>query len=238
MTIRLNRAIALSGFCSRRAADQLIADQRVKVNGQDPNGPGMSVGDTDCIKIDNKKIEIRKNHHYFIFHKPKGYVCSKRRLYPNQKLIYDLIDRPGLFTVGRLDKDTTGLIILTSDGLLAQKIIHPSSGIEKEYIVKVTGLNQSSILKMKEGVFIQGTLVVPRIVKEIAPNQCKIVVMEGKNREIRRLCQKANLDILSLKRVRIGRLSLNELKSGHYRECKKEQILQFFDGQKIPSSPK
>lgn len=198
----------------------------------------MGVEPTDCIQVDNKKIQLRQNHLYFVLNKPKGYVCSKRRLYPKQKLIYDLFENQGLFTVGRLDKDTTGLILVTTDGLLSQKIIHPSSCIQKHYLVKVQRLEESSIAMLKKGIFIDGVHVIPKRVEQTGPNVISIVVMEGKNREIRRLCKKAGLEIESLQRTRIGQLSLNGLKIGDYQKYKKESIYRLFDGQKSLSASK
>jgi 23S rRNA pseudouridine2605 synthase len=236
--MRLNRAIALAAICSRRAADRLIEAGRVLVNDDAPNGAGMSVVESDCIKVDNKKIFIRQEHLYYMYNKPKGYVCSRKRLYPGQNLIYDLIDAPGLFTVGRLDKDTTGLILLTTDGEFAQGVIHPSRGTEKEYLVKVHGMYANSIKLLGAGVVIDGVRAIPKIVKKVGPDLIKIVIMEGKNREVRRLCQNASLNILSLKRVRIGPLKLNTLQEDTFSAFDQRQIYSLFNGNKRACSSK
>ena len=236
--MRLNKAIALSGLCSRRKADALIEKGRVLVNNQAPESIGMQIDNDDCIKVDQKKICLRKEHLYFLCHKPIGYVCSKRRLYPKQKILYDILDAPGLFTVGRLDKDTTGLIILTTDGAIAQKIIHPSSAIEKEYLVKLEALTRQSIQKILNGIVIDGVHITPKSVELIDKDLLKIIIMEGKNREIRRLCQHAQLKIKSLKRVRIGNVKLEVLQEHLFIQIKKKHIYALFDGNKSALSSK
>lgn len=221
MEIRLNKAIAASGLYSRRKADELILSGAVTVNGKTVLEPFCRVDSKkDQIQIQgHKKIQAAKKS-YFLLNKPKGFICSNARQ-NLEHLVIDLFPKhlQNLFTVGRLDKDSTGLIILTNDGDFANKVIHPSSNITKEYLVKTTQeITEEYIIALAKGGFIEGSFVKPEKVKKVRKGTIKICLKQGKKREIRVLCEKVGLNVVELKRIRIGSLHLGSLPVGSYIE--------------------
>lgn len=220
-TQRLSKVLASHGIASRRACEKLIFSKRVKVNGITATEPQMQVNTTvDTILVDNKPLKPKAEEHtYLLFHKPKGFVCSHNKE-SHKKVIYDLFNQQParLFSAGRLDKETTGLLIVTSDGLFAQKLIHPSSNILKEYIVKTDKEVLDTHLKIiQAGCRVERKWVKPHKVLKIRRGTLKIIVSEGRKREVRALVEQADFKILELKRVAIGSLRLGTLKEGAYR---------------------
>ena len=168
----------------------------------------------------NIPIEHEEKKLYFILNKPKGFICSNKRL-NEKKLVIDLFASISnrLFTIGRLDRDTTGLLLLTNDGHFAQKVIHPSNNISKEYLVKTKEeITHDHLVKISKGTLIEGRWIKPSSVKKVRRGTLKIVVKEGKKREVRLLITNASLTLLSLSRIRIGALKLNTLAEGSFRE--------------------
>jgi 23S rRNA pseudouridine2605 synthase len=217
---RLSKALAAAGIASRRACEELIFDGKVTVNGQIVLTPQTLVSwETDDICIDEVPVSKEQERVYFILNKPKGYICTNARL-GSKKLVIDLFqDFPyRLFTVGRLDRDTTGLLLVTNDGHFANQVIHPSKGLTKEYLVKATQeITHDHLTSIMKGGIIEGTRVKPVRVSKMRKGTVKIVVREGKKREVRLLVQKAGLDIVSLHRIRIGGLVLGNLEFGEFR---------------------
>jgi len=225
---RLSKALAAAGVASRRKAEELIFAGRVSVNGKVVTTPQTMVNwEVDTILVDGAPIQGEEKKAYFLLNKPKGYLCSNQRLIPNTKLVIDLFENEGkrLFTVGRLDKDTEGLIIVTNDGHFANALIHPSSNIEKEYLAKT---NREITLKhletLAKGTEVEGVWVKPKKVKKVRKGTVKITVMEGKKREVRLLMESAGLEVLSLVRIRLGSYTLGELPIGHYRKLTQKEI--------------
>jgi len=218
---RLSKTLAACGVASRRAAEALIADGRVKVNGEIVKVPQTPVClSRDTILFDNQPVIKPQDKAYFLLNKPKGCVCSNKRI-DRKRLVIDLFEATGLrlFTVGRLDRDTTGLLIVTNDGHFANEVIHPSSNIEKEYLVKVREeVSHDDLVRISKGGMVEGFFVKPKSVKKVRRGTIKIVVKEGKKREVRRFIEKAGLTLMSLKRIRIGRLLLGTIPEGMYRE--------------------
>ncbi|MBS0648521.1 MAG: rRNA pseudouridine synthase [Verrucomicrobia bacterium] len=217
---RLSKALAAAGVASRRACEELIFEGKVTVNGQIVLTPQTLVSwETDEICIDEIPVSKEQERVYFILNKPKGYICTSARI-GSKKLVIDLFQNLPyrLFTVGRLDRDTTGLLIVTNDGHFAQQVIHPSKGLTKEYIVKAAQeVTHEHLASIAKGGLIEGTRVKPVRVAKIRKGTIKIVVREGKKREVRLLAQKAGLEVVSLHRVRIGSLVLGNLEVGEYR---------------------
>lgn len=218
---RLSKVLARSGVASRRACEELIFEGRVRVNGRVALLPQEKVSlACDTILVDSIPIEKDEKKFYFILNKPKGYICSSAPL-PGKKMVVDLFaDIPArLFTVGRLDRDTTGLLLVTSDGHFAQEVIHPSKGHTKEYLIKVQQeVLHEHLASISEGMRIEGTFVKPKKVMKVRKGSLKVVVAEGKKREVRLLVLKAGLTIQSLHRIRVGPLSLGDIPLGAYRE--------------------
>lgn len=217
---RLSKALAAAGVASRRACEELIFEGKVTVNGQIVLTPQTLVSwETDEICIDEVPVSKEQERVYFILNKPKGYICTNARI-GSKKLVIDLFQNLPyrLFTVGRLDRDTTGLLIVTNDGHFAQQVIHPSKGLTKEYLVKATQeITHDHLASIAKGGIIEGTRVKPVRVTKMRKGTVKVVVREGKKREVRLLVQKAGLDIVSLHRIRIGSLVLGNLEVGEFR---------------------
>jgi 23S rRNA pseudouridine2605 synthase len=229
---RVSKALAGAGIASRRAAEELIFEGRVKVNGHVVKVPQTLVDwDHDTILVDESPIRGEEKKVYFILNKPHGYVCSNTRL-GSKKLVVDLFAHLNLrlFTVGRLDRDTTGLLLVTNDGHFSNKVIHPSSNISKEYLVKTSQeITDVHLKAISKGTYIEECWIKPVKVEKVRKGTLKVVVKEGKKREVRLLVQNAGLDILELSRIRIGGLRLGSIPEGTFREMTeidKKEILQ------------
>ncbi len=218
---RLSKALAAAGIASRRAAEEIIFEGRVKVNGQVVLLPQTMVSwEKDEIEVDGQPLQREEQKVYFLLNKPHGFVCSHTRI-GSKKLVVDLFTHLGLrvFTVGRLDRDTTGLLIVTNDGHFSNQVIHPSSNIAKEYLVKtVQEITDVHLKSISKGTRIEGALIRPVSVTKVRKGTLKVVVKEGKKREVRLLVQNAGLDINELSRIRIGGLHLGSVPEGTYRE--------------------
>jgi len=228
---RLSKALAAAGVASRRACEELIFKGKVSVNGEVVTVPQTLVSwEKDDISIDGVPLKREQEKVYFVLNKPKGYICSSARV-GSKKLVVDLFQNLPyrLFTVGRLDRDTTGLLLVTNDGHFANQVIHPSKGLTKEYLVKThQEITHEHLAIIAKGAFIEGTWVKPVKVTKMRKGTLKIVVREGKKREVRLLVQKVDLSILSLHRIRIGPLVLGNVEVGTYRplsEKEKHQLL-------------
>ena len=218
---RLSKVLAAAGVASRRAAERLIFNGKVKVNGEVALLPQTLVDcKKDQIEVEGMCLQKEQPKAYFLLHKPFGYICSNKAL-DRKKLVVDLFEETGLrlFTVGRLDRDTTGLLIVTNDGHFANKVIHPSSNIAKEYLVKTDQeISHDHLVKISKGGMIEETFIKPLKVQKVRRNTAKIAVKEGKKREVRRFFEKAGLKVIELKRIRIGGLMLGQIPEGSYRE--------------------
>lgn len=231
---RVQKFISISGYCSRRKAEELIKEKRVKVNGEIIEIGGQCFP-TDKITIDNKEISFSLDKKkYIILNKPKGYVCSREDKF-NSKTIFDIILKNdfenNLFSIGRLDKDTEGLIIITNDGGMNQRIIHPSKKIEKEYILKLNKkLNDVDKKSIESGLVLEGYKLSRCKITEIKNNIYSIIINEGRKRQIRNVFSMKKYRVEDLKRVRIGNLRLNEkeIKTGKYKIVNKEFINKVF----------
>jgi 23S rRNA pseudouridine2605 synthase len=223
---RLSKVLATAGIASRRACEQIICDGKVSVNGVIATVPQTMVDATsDVITVEGKRISQPAPKVYFALHKPVGFTCTNA---PNvKKRVVDLVTCPKtrLFTIGRLDKETSGLILLTNDGHFAHRVMHPSGNITKEYIAKVDQeLTHEHLVKLSEGCRIDGAYVKPVSVKKIRRNTLKIAVAEGRHHEVREFIAAAGLFTLELKRVRIGGLTLGTLPVGTSRALTKREI--------------
>lgn len=217
---RLSKILAQSGIASRRKAEELIFKGQVTVNGEVILIPQTMVDpEKDSIIVNGKKIGFEEKV-YFILNKPKGYLCTSIEAEP-EKSVLNLFNeqKERLFTVGRLDKDTEGLLIVTNDGHFANQVIHPSKEIEKEYLVKTNQeLTHDNLLSLTAGTYVEGTFVKPLKVTKVRRGTLKIVIAEGKKREVRVLIENLGLKVLELTRIRIGGLVLGALEVGEYRE--------------------
>ena len=227
-SLRLNKAISESGHCSRREADRLIEANRVKVNGKIAV-VGMQVTESDEISIDGKLIQSKKTFVYLVFNKPRGITCTTDTEIEGN--IIDYINYPErIFPVGRLDKDSEGLIILTSDGNIVNKILRAGNNHEKEYVVRTDKkITDEFINKMSAGVPILDTITKKCIVKKEGADQFRIILTQGLNRQIRRMCSYFDYEVVKLKRVRIMNIHLNDLTSGEIRELTTKELNEIME---------
>ena len=208
--VRINKFLSEAGFCSRREADKLIYKNRVKINGKVPL-IGTKVMPGDRVSVDNKDIKAKKDKFIYIaFNKPKGIVCTTDTKREKNNII-DFINYPKrIFPIGRLDKPSEGLIFLTSDGDMVNKILRASNHHEKEYIVSVDkAINNDFIAKMSNGIPVLGTVTKKCKVQKLASRKFKIVLTQGLNRQIRRMCEYLGYHVKELKRVRIMNINLD-----------------------------
>ena len=230
---RVQKVLADQGICSRREAERLIAAGKVKVNGH-PVGLGDKMDpDYDKVAIDGQTVRIvrKRQYTYIMLHKPRGFLTT-RSDDRGRKTVMDLVsDVPAMLRpVGRLDKDSEGLLLMTNDGAFAQAVTHPSGGISKLYRVTVQPrADESQILKMSSGVVLDdGTKTMPCAINVVTDEPGRTVMemtlKEGKNREIRRMCEAVGLEVVRLKRNAEGVVKLGMLKPGTYRELTKAEI--------------
>ncbi len=228
---RLSKVLAAAGIASRRACEELIFAGRVTVNGKPEKTPQTLVDlKTDKIAVDGEPILREEPLAYYLLNKPAGYVCTQARR-ASERLVLDLIEDKSerLFTVGRLDKATGGLIIVTNDGDFANQVIHPSSNISKEYLAKVDlNVTHEHLVSISGGTLVDGAHVKPIAVTKVRRNTLKIVVGEGKKHEVRLLLQAAGLKVHELTRIRIGSLILGKLAVGSYRRMTERERKGFF----------
>ena len=227
MATRINKYLSEVGYCSRREADKLIEEGKVTINGEIPE-IGTKVNEGDQVEVKGQRIEKskRQKNIYLAFNKPVGIVCTTdRKVEPNN--VVDFIKYPKrIFPIGRLDKLSEGLIFLTNDGDIVNKILRARNNHEKEYIVKVNRpINSDFIQRMSNGVEILGTITRNCFVKQLGPRKFKITLTQGLNRQIRRMCEALAYRVTSLKRVRIMNIKL-DVPTGEYRELSKDEILE------------
>ena len=225
MATRINKYLSEVGYCSRRGADKLIEEGKVTINGRIPE-IGSKVEEGDYVEVKGQRIEKLKNpkNIYLIFNKPVGIVCTTdRNVEPNN--IIDFIKYPErIFPIGRLDKNSEGLIFLTNDGDIVNKILRSRNNHEKEYIVNVNRpINKDFIQKMSSGVEILETITKNCVVKQLGPKKFKIILTQGLNRQIRRMCESLGYRVKALKRVRIMNIKL-DVPTGKYRKFSKEEL--------------
>ena len=225
--IRLNKYLSGIGVASRREADRLIESGQISVNGKIITELGTKIDDEkDKVSVSDKAMEDKGNSIYIMLNKPVGYVTSAKPTAIEKDIVTDLIDiEERVYPVGRLDKDTSGLLILTNDGTLTFNLTHPSSESEKEYEALVGGMvTRRAIDLLEKGVKLWGEPTKPTVVTKIGPCQLSIVLTEGKNRQVRRICQKVGLPVKKLRRVRIKGLTLGDLPIGRWRYLTPEEV--------------
>ena len=227
MSVRINKYLSEVGYCSRRVADRLIEEGKVTINGK-VTEIGTKVEEGDQVEVKGQRIQKTRKHKniYLAFNKPIGIVCTtNRRLDPDN--IIDFIKYPSrIFPIGRLDKLSEGLIFLTNDGDIVNKILRARNNHEKEYVVSVNRqINKNFIQRMSNGVEILDTITKDCFVKQLGPKKFKIILTQGLNRQIRRMSESLGYRVESLKRVRIMNIKL-DLPTGKYRNFTTEELLE------------
>lgn len=227
--MRLNKFLAACGVASRRSCDELIKNGKVKVNGK-VAGLGLEVGEGDEVTVNGNKVVLKKNE-YYILNKPKGYLSTVSDD-KGRKTVMDLMPSSvgRIYPVGRLDYDSEGLLILTTDGELAQRLTHPSNEVPKTYLVKIEGTaTEATLNPIRSGIEIEGGYVTKKCKAHIVETnkeytKIHITITEGKNREIRKMFAAIGREVTLLKRIKVGELTLRGLDRGKWRKLNKQEV--------------
>ncbi|MGD9211121.1 MAG: pseudouridine synthase [Desulfobacteraceae bacterium] len=216
--VRLQKLMSEAGICSRRRAEKYIVAGRVRVNGQIVTQLGTKVdAKQDQVEFDGQMISTSTKLIYVVLNKPLGVVTSCS--HPGERVVTDLVDLPyRLYPVGRLDKDSTGLLLLTNDGMLHHRLSHPSFDHEKEYLVTVAhSITDGALEKMAQGMPLMGIRTRPTRIRRLSPTRFRITLKEGRNRQIRRMVRKVGNSVIGLTRIRIANIHLGNLAEGMWR---------------------
>ena len=228
--MRINRFLSESGVASRRASDKLIQEGRVKINGKVCKLGDSVDENSDIVTVDGKKIELSAVRRYYIMNKPKGYVCTVSDD-KGRKTVMDLLpaDIGRVYPVGRLDYDSEGMLLFTDDGDLAFRLTHPKNEVPKTYLVKIEGeVTEIALSKLRSGVELDGKLTNRSKIKIVETDKkytkLHITVNEGRNRQVRRMFETIGKEVIFLKRIKIGDLSLGSLERGKVRRLSTEEV--------------
>ena len=225
---RLQKILAQRGFGSRRVCEDLISDGRVTVNGEVAVlGRRVDV-EHDVVAVDGVGVGVRPDLVYYLLHKPYNVITTVKDTHDRVTVVELVPAEPRVFPVGRLDLDSEGLIILTNDGELTHHLTHPSFGVEKEYLVHVRcgpdGVPESALTKLRRGVEIDDGVTAPAQVGQVQPGVLRIVIHEGRHRQVRRMCDAVGHEVNRLVRTRIGALTDATLKPGEWRHLTNEEV--------------
>lgn len=232
---RLQKIIAATGYCSRRKAEELISEGRVTVNGQKIKELGVKASYDDSILIDGNPISNKEDKVYYILNKPRGVITTTNDEL-GRKTVIDLIPtKRRIYPVGRLDYDTTGILLLTNDGELTNLLLHPSNEIEKLYVAKVKGIiSKEDLAKLCSGVIIDGKRTskakarIKKIDKKTNTSIIELIIHEGRNHQVKKMFEAINFPVLKLKRESFSFLTLDGIKSGSYRELSIKEVKMLY----------
>lgn len=231
--MRINKYIASCGIASRRKAEELILENRVKVNGKIINELSFQINeDKDKVEVDGKLIGLEEKLVYIMLNKPEGYVTTVKDQF-DRKSVIDLVKDVGarVYPIGRLDYETSGLLLLTNDGDLTYKLTHPKHEVDKTYIATVKGIpTQSEITNFEKGLYIEDYKTAPAKIKIVKTNieknyaVCEIKIHEGRNRQVRKMCKEINHPVMNLRRTAMGKIVLKDVEVGKYRYLTNDEI--------------
>ncbi len=228
--MRINKYIASSGVCSRRKAEEYILEGKVLVNGVVNTELGYKVKEKDVVAVAGKTISLEENKVYIMLNKPKGYVTTSKEQFGRPSVLDIVKVKERIYPVGRLDMDSEGLLILTNDGEFSNNVIHPTKHICKKYeVVLKENITEVAITKLETGVDIGGYVTRPAKVEKITDKKILITIGEGKNRQVRRMIETVDNKVLNLKRIAIGGLKLDKLKSGEYIKLDEKMVSKIFE---------
>ena len=229
--LRLQKYLADAGVCSRRAGENLIREGRVSVNGETVTQLGTKIDPAmDHVAVDGAAIGRTAERIYIALNKPKGYVSSCK--HPGEQVVVDLIELPTrLFPVGRLDKESVGLLLLTNDGRLHHQLSHPGFDHEKEYEVSLQRpITDAELKQMEKGILLKGRRTRPAVVKRLSGRRFRIILKEGRNRQIRRMARHLGHQVSRLKRIRMANIQLGKLPPGAWRYLTRAETKQLLKG--------
>ena len=225
MTERLQKILSARGVASRRAAEKMIEEGRVTVNGLSAQLGQTADPDVDEILLDGKPLPAGSEYVYILLHKPRGYVTTLSDE-KGRKTAAELVADCGVrvYPVGRLDMDSEGLLLFTNDGEFANKLMHPKHEIDKAYLTWVERFSENSIVRLQKPIELDGYCIRAPKVRVVKPGLLEITIHEGRNRQVRRMCEAAGMQVTRLKRVREGKLSLGDLPLGKWRYLTEEEV--------------
>jgi 23S rRNA pseudouridine2605 synthase len=218
--VRLGKYLASAGIASRRAAEEIIRAGRVTVGGVTLTDPARDVTESDVVAVDGVRISAEAERVVYALNKPAGVVSTARDTHGRPTVVSLVPSKLRLYPVGRLDADSTGLILLTNDGELANRLMHPRYEVEKTYRVVVWGgpVGRRAIESLRDGVRLEDGPTAPARVRRVAPDTLELTIHEGRNRQVKRMCEHVGHRVRSLQRIRFGGLSLGDLRPGAYRQ--------------------
>jgi 23S rRNA pseudouridine2605 synthase len=227
--IRINKYIASAGVAARRKADEMIDEGRVYINDKVARQGDLIDPDRDIVKVDENIIGEQEEKVYYVLNKPAKVICAVTSEDDRQNVVELINDKRRIFPIGRLDYDTEGLLLLTNDGELYNRVIHPKAEIFKSYFVKIKGrVEKKSIQDLRYGVNLEDGITLPARVELITAGEKQsevfIAIREGRNRQVRRMFEKVGHEVINLKRTAIGEMMLGELSTGEYRELTNEEL--------------
>lgn len=222
---RLQKILARAGVASRRVVEDMIADGRVRVNGEIAELGNRADAETDAIEIDGALVGVRPDTVWYLLNKPKGVVTTASDP-QGRPVVVDLVPpQPRVFPVGRLDMDTEGLLLLTNDGDVTHRLTHPSYGVEKEYLAHVEGRpSRGALRSLREGVELDDGLTAPAKASTVGDDVIRLVIHEGRNRQVRRMCDAVGHPVVRLVRVRIGPIADRSLEPGAVRPLTVDEV--------------
>lgn len=225
MTERLQKILSARGVASRRTAETMIQDGRVTVNGQVATLGQSADPEVDEILLDGKPLPSNEKYVYIVLHKPRGFVTTLSDE-KGRKTVAELVSDCGLrvYPVGRLDMDSEGLLLLTNDGEFANRMMHPKHEVEKSYLTWVTGDSEEAVRRLKQPITLDGYRIRAPKVRPIKPGLLEITIHEGRNRQVRRMCDAAGMKVTRLKRIREGNLALGDLPLGKWRYLTEKEV--------------
>jgi 23S rRNA pseudouridine2605 synthase len=222
---RLQKVLARTGLGSRRVCEDLIADGRVTVNGEVAVLGRRVDPDTDSVEVDGVRISVAEGLVHYLLNKPRGVVTTASDPQGRPTVVSLVPAEPRVFPVGRLDVDTEGLLLMTNNGDLAHRLTHPSFGVEKEYVAEVRGRpTPATIRRLREGVDLDDGRTAPAKVSLVEPTVLRVVIHEGRNRQVRRMCEAVGHPVTRLVRVRVGPLSDRRLRPGEWRDLTTDEL--------------
>ncbi len=234
---RLQKVLALLGWGSRRVCEEMIAEGRVTVNGEVAVLGRRVDPATDRVEVDGAPVGTRPDLVYYLLNKPSGVITTASDTHGRATVVELVPDEPRVFSVGRLDADTEGLLLLTNDGDLANRIAHPSHGVEKEYLAHVDGnVSAGTLRRLRDGVELDDGVTAPARISQISPGLLRITIHEGRNRQVRRMCEAVGHPVQRLVRVRIGPLRDATLPPGEWRDLTADEVRQLVEA--VAGSPR
>jgi 23S rRNA pseudouridine2605 synthase len=224
-TEKLQKVLAAAGVASRRACEELIMAGRVRVNGAVASVGQRVDADADVVEVDGALVATRADLVHYLLNKPAGVVTTAKDTHGRPTVVELVPADPRVFPVGRLDADTEGLLLLTNDGELAHRLSHPGHGVEKEYLAEVEGSpSRGTLRRLREGVELDDGTTAPAKVSAPAPGVLRVVLHEGRNRQVRRMCEAVGHPVTRLVRTRIGPLTDTRLRPGEWRALTRDEV--------------